>query len=79
MINFILALFNVVSNKVDSSGISGEIDPVKIWFKEYYIVVIIIFVMGTLFGFFLNSAIRFFINFSKDKKDIPKITKKEDE
>ena len=65
--------------KVNSSGVTGEIDPVKIWFKEYYIVVIIIFVMGTLFGFFLNSAIRFLIDFFKENRDIPKITKKEDE
>ena len=79
MFNFIFALFNVVSDKVNSSGVTGEIDPVKIWFKEYYIVVIIIFVIGTLFGLFLNSAIRFLIDFFRENRDIPEDDKKEDE
>ena len=76
MINFILALFNVVSDKVNSSEVIGT---TKSWLEENYLEAIIILVIGTLLGFFLNSAIRFFINFSKNKKDIPKITKKEDE
>ena len=76
MLNFIFALFNVVSDKVNSSEVIGT---TKSWLEENYLEAIIILVIGTLLGFFLNSAIRFFINFSKDKKDIPKITKKEDE
>ena len=76
MIIFILALFNIVSDKVNSSEVIGT---TKSWLEENYLEAIIILVIGTLLGFFLNSTIRFFINFSKDKKDIPKITKKEDE
>ena len=76
MLKKIFTLFNVVSDKVNSSEVIGT---TKSWLEENYLEAIIILVIGTLLGFFLNSAIRFFINFSKDKKDIPKITKKEDE
>lgn len=76
MLNFIFALFNVVSDKVDSSGISGSS---KTWLQENYIMAIIIFVIGTLFGLFLNSAIRFLIDFFRENRDIPEDDKKEDE
>lgn len=76
MINFILALFNVVSDKVNSSGVTAES---KSWLQENYIMAIIIFVVGTLFGLFLNSAIRFLIDFFRENKDMPEDDKKEDE
>lgn len=72
MINFILAL----SDKVNPSGISGSS---KSWIQENYIMAIIIFVIGTLFGLFLNSAIRFLIDFFRENRDIPEDDKKEDE
>ena len=62
--------------KVNSSGVTAES---KSWLQENYIMAIIIFVMGTLFGLFLNSAIRFLIDFFKENKDMPEDDKKEDE
>ena len=62
--------------KVNSSGVTAES---KSWLQENYIMAIIIFVIGTLFGLFLNSAIRFLIDFFRENKDMPEDDKKEDE
>ena len=74
MVNFILALM-----KVNSSGVTAEIDPVKIWFKEYYREAIALLIVGFILGIIVTIATRFLIEFFRENRDIPEDDKKEDE
>lgn len=74
--------FTGVLLSVNSVGTSGYNSPVKDWFEENFIAILIIFIIGFILGAITIEIKHFFIDSSKENKYLEEEkeeSKKEDE
>lgn len=70
--------FTGVLLSVNSVGTSGYNSPVKDWFEENFIAILIIFIIGFILGVMTIEIKNFFVELSNEKKYLAEIENKDE-